>query len=46
MTSSKVPFYYSQISKERFYAVLKLFSNDTEMFRYDLPKSLYNILDR
>ena len=45
MTSSKVPFYYSQISKERFYAVLQLFGNDTEMFRYDLPKSLYNILD-
>ena len=45
MTSSKVPVYYSQISKERFYAVLQLFGNDTEMFRYDLPKSLYNILD-
>ena len=45
MTFSKVPFYYSQISKERFYAVLKLFGNDTEMFRYDLPKSLYSILD-
>ncbi|XP_020606565.1 carbohydrate sulfotransferase 11-like [Orbicella faveolata] len=44
-TSSKVSFYYSQISKERLYGVLQLFCSDTEMFQYDLPKSLYNILD-
>ena len=44
-TSSKVPFYYSQISKERLYKVLQLFGSDTEMFRYDLPQSLHNILD-
>ena len=44
-TSSKVPFFYSQISKDRLYGVLQLFGRDTEMFRYNLPKPLHDILD-
>lgn len=37
-TSSKVPFYYSQIPKERLNRIVQLFGGDSEMFQYDLPK--------
>ncbi|KAJ7384480.1 Carbohydrate sulfotransferase 11 [Desmophyllum pertusum] len=39
-TSTKVPFYYSQIPRERLYKVVQLFGGDSKMFGYDFPKSL------
>lgn len=39
-TPSKLSFYYSQIPKERLDRVLQIFSGDSEMFGYDLPKSV------
>ena len=39
-TSSKIPFFYSQIPTERLYKVVKLFGSDSEMFGYDLPASI------
>ncbi|XP_078382299.1 carbohydrate sulfotransferase 11-like [Oculina patagonica] len=43
-TFSKVPFFYSQIAKERLYRVVQLFEDDSEMFGYDLPNSFYEFL--
>ena len=43
-TSSKIPFFYSQIRKERLYRVVRLFGDDSLMFGYDLPKSFYDFL--
>ena len=37
-TPSKLPFYYSQIPRERLDRVLQIFSGDSEMFGYDIPK--------
>ena len=42
-TSSKVPFFYSQLVKERLYRVIQLFGGDSEMFGYDVPKYFYGI---
>ena len=39
-TSSLVPFYYSQIPKERLFRIVQLLASDSEMFQYDLPKFL------
>ena len=39
-TSSKLPFYYSQIPRERLDRVLQIFSGDSEMFGYDIPNSI------
>lgn len=39
-TSLKVPFYYSQIPKERLSKIVQLYAGDSEMFQYDLPKFL------
>ena len=40
----KVPFFYSQISRERLYSVLQIFGRDSEMFGYDLPKSFDDLI--
>ena len=39
-TSSKIPFFYPQIPRERLFKVIQLFGGDSEMFRYDLPESI------
>ncbi|XP_078353576.1 carbohydrate sulfotransferase 11-like isoform X2 [Oculina patagonica] len=44
-TSSKIPFYYSQISKERLYRIVQLYGGDSEMFQYDLPKYLQDRIE-
>ena len=43
-TSSKIPFFYTQIPEERIYRVLQIFGEDSEMFGYDLPKYFYDSL--
>ena len=39
-TLSKLSFYFLQIPRERLDKVLRIFSGDSEMFGYDLPKSV------
>ena len=39
-TPSKLSLYYSQISRERLDRLLQIFSGDSEMFGYDLPRSV------
>ena len=43
-TFSKVPFFYSQIPKERLNRVIQLFGDDSEMFGHHLPSSFHDFL--
>ena len=36
-TASKIPFFYSQLPKQRLNSILRIFRGDSEMFGYDFP---------
>ena len=39
-TSSKIPFFYSQLSKQLLNRLIRIFRGDSEMFEYDIPMSI------
>ena len=41
-TSSKIPFFYSQLSKQLLNRLIRIFRGDSEMFEYDIPVSIFS----
>ena len=41
-TSSKIPFFYSQLSKQLLNRLIRIFREDSEMFEYDIPVSIFS----
>ena len=41
-TSSKIPFFYSQLSKQLLNRLKRIFRGDSEMFEYDIPVSIFS----
>ena len=41
-TSSKIPFFYSQLSKQLLNRLKRIFRRDSEMFEYDIPMSIFS----
>ena len=41
-TSSKIPFFYSQLSKQLLNRLKRIFRGDSEMFEYDIPMSIFS----
>ena len=39
-TFSKIPFFYSQLSKQLLNRLIRIFREDSEMFEYDIPMSI------
>ena len=40
-TSSKIPFFYTQLSKQLLNRLIRIFRGDSEMFEYDIPMSIF-----
>ena len=41
-TSSKIPFFYTQLSKQLLNRLIRIFRGDSEMFEYDIPMSIFS----